>query len=100
MAAVCSRANSLRAAADPHGPTAVRLAGVFCQQARLRVETLFTQLWSNTDAEDRELASSVMAGDLGWLEAGVVDASEGTGPWIATWEPGPSEHESVRRRYR
>ena len=32
-------------------------------------------------------AASVLAGDLTWLEEGVLDPSEGTGPWIATWEP-------------
>jgi hypothetical protein len=31
---------------------------------------------------------------------GVVDVSEGTGPWIATWEPGPSAKDNVARRYR
>jgi hypothetical protein len=30
----------------------------------------------------------------------VLDQSEGTGPWIATWAPGPSEHDTVRRDYR
>ncbi len=32
--------------------------------------------------------------------AGVIDASEGTGPWIAHWEPGESKVESVHRTYR
>jgi hypothetical protein len=30
----------------------------------------------------------------------VLDQSEGTGPWIAAWTPGPSRFETVRRHYR
>ena len=46
------------------------------------------------------LAASVLAGDLTWLEEGVIDPSEGTGPWIARWEPGPSTQESTWRAVR
>jgi hypothetical protein len=28
----------------------------------------------------------------------VLDLSEGTGPWIARWEPGPARGENVARR--
>ena len=40
-----------------------------------------------------------------WLEEGVIDASEGTGPWIADTsfdgtEPSGSAKESVHRSYR
>ena len=35
-----------------------------------------------------------------WLEAGVLDPVEGTGPWIARWEPGASTEESVWRSVR
>jgi len=100
MAAVCSRADALSRAEDPRGDSAVTMADVFCQQSRLRVEALFEALWSNSDSSDKNLAAAVLAGDMTWLEAGVIDGSEGTGPWIATWEPGPSAHENVRRRYR
>ena len=100
MAAVCSRADTMRSANDPNASSAVALADMFCQQARLRVEDLFRKLWENTDTEDRALAQSVMAGEHTWVEAGVLDGSEGTGPWIATWELGPSDLENVRRRYR
>ena len=69
---------------DPErGRSAQRLADAFCGQARLRVEVLFDELWTNTDDTDRKLAASVLAGDLTWLEEGVLDPSEGTGPWIA-----------------
>ena len=34
------------------GAAAPELAGLFCAQARLRAEELFSQLWSNTDTAD------------------------------------------------
>ena len=34
------------------------------------------------------------------VEEGVLDPSEGTGPWIARWEPGASSAESVWRAVR
>jgi Acyl-CoA dehydrogenase, C-terminal domain len=100
MAAVCSRADMLRGEDPAVGESAYRLADVFCAQARQRIEELFDALWDNTDAVDRTLATGVLAGDYTWLETGVVDGSEGTGPWIAAWKPGESEHENVHRKYR
>jgi hypothetical protein len=44
------------------------------------------------------LAGRVIAGDAAWLEDGVLDGSEGTGPWIASWGPGPSVRADVSRR--
>jgi hypothetical protein len=41
----------------------------------------------------------VLKGRHTWLEEGVLDPSEGTGPWIAQWEPGPTAQENVARRY-
>jgi hypothetical protein len=81
------------------GVAAYELADVFCQQARLRVERLFDALFSNTDDADHALAVSTLDGKYAWLEAGIIDPSEGTGPWIATWEPGPSTEDNMGRRY-
>jgi alkylation response protein AidB-like acyl-CoA dehydrogenase len=92
MSAVC-----VRAKAD--GDAAHDLADAFCQQARLRIETLFRDLWTNTDAVDHRVAAEVLAGRHAWMEEGVLDQSEGTGPWIAEWTPGASNEESVARRY-
>lgn len=100
MTAACTRAEMLRRDDEARGRSAYQLADAFCQQSRVRVERLFEALWSNTDDTDRRLASHVLAGDYTWLEDGVLDPSEGTGPWIATWSPGPSEVESVRRTVR
>ncbi|HSV38638.1 MAG TPA: acyl-CoA dehydrogenase family protein, partial [Nocardioidaceae bacterium] len=93
MAAVCSKAELLGT------PAARDLADVFCEQARLRVDDLFAKLWSNTDDADKRLADRVLDGDFTWVEEGVIDQSEGTGPWISTWAPGPSEHDNVWRLY-
>ncbi|MFQ6173147.1 acyl-CoA dehydrogenase family protein [Oryzobacter sp. R7] len=100
MTAVCVRAQMLREDSPEQGRSAQRLADAFCAQARLRVEVLFDSLWTNSDDVDRRLAADVLGGDLTWLEEGVLDPSEGTGPWIAPWEPGPSTEESVWRRTR
>ena len=100
MTAVCVRAEMLRADEPERAVGAQRLADAFCTQARLRVEVLFDELWTNSDEVDRRLVKDVLAGDLTWLEEGVLDPSEGTGPWIAPWEPGPSTEQSVWRRTR
>jgi hypothetical protein len=100
MAAVCSRAEMLRTTEPAQGAAAYELAEIFCAQAKLRVEELFTSLWHNTDDADKALADRVLDGEFSWLEAGVIDASEGTGPWISSWEPGESTHKDVHRKYR
>ena len=100
MAAVCSRAEMLRTTEPAQGAAAYELAEIFCAQSRLRIEELFNGLWHNTDDADRALADRVLDGEFSWLEAGVIDASEGTGPWISSWEPGESAHDDVHRKYR
>jgi alkylation response protein AidB-like acyl-CoA dehydrogenase len=100
IAAACSRAEMLRADDEERGRSAYQLADTFCDQSRLRVEALFAALWTNTDDADRRLASGVLAGDYTWLEEGVLDPSEGTGPWIAEWSAGASTEDSVWRAVR
>ncbi len=95
MAASCVRADSM-----PERDGAAELADAFCHQSRRRVEALFDALWSNTDAEDGAVARGALAGRYTWLEQGIVDLSEGTGPWIAATPTGPSDAASVRRPYR
>ncbi|WP_068159238.1 acyl-CoA dehydrogenase family protein [Rhodococcus phenolicus] len=99
MAAVCVRAERQRADGHPDAAGAFELAGVFCRQARVRVDALFDELWTNTDDADRTLTGSVLEGRYTWLEHGVIDISEGTGPWIADWEPGPSSAENLARHF-
>ncbi len=100
MAATCSRAAMLAADDAAQGEGAHELADVFCAQARLRVDALFDALWSNTDAADARLVSRLVQGDYAWLEAGVLDQSEGTGPWISEWSRGASDLPNVHRAYR
>jgi len=93
MAASCVRATAER---DVR-PEGVELAGIFCRQARVRVDGLFTALWSNSDASDRAAARKVLAGDYLFLEEGVL-TEEDDRPWVATWDPGPSTKPDRRRR--
>ncbi|MFD5538599.1 acyl-CoA dehydrogenase family protein [Streptomyces sp. NPDC127079] len=95
MSAACVRAERLRREGE-HGREAYQLADAFCRQARIRVDELFTRLWSNTDDLDRKVVKGVLGGSYEWLERGIVDPS-GDGPWIADATPGPSARENVRR---
>ncbi|MFL0274488.1 acyl-CoA dehydrogenase family protein [Mycobacterium sp. SMC-19] len=99
MAAVCVRAESQRVADRAEGQQAYQLADAFCEQSRLRVEALFAALWTNTDRADTRLAHAVLEDRYIWLEDGILDPSEGTGPWIAHWEPGASTESNVARRF-
>ena len=99
MAAVCVRAEAQRVANPAEGEQAYELADAFCQQATLRAEALFQALWTNTDSTDVQLTRNVLEGRYTWLEDGILDQSEGTGPWIAPWEPGPSTEPNLARRF-
>ncbi|MFE6406448.1 acyl-CoA dehydrogenase family protein [Streptomyces sp. NPDC057837] len=98
MSAACVRAEMLRSQGD-HGREAYQLADVFCRQARIRIEELFTRLWTNTDDLDRKVVKGVLSGTYAWLEQGIVDPS-GDGPWIADATPGPARKENVHRPIR
>ncbi|EHR49712.1 acyl-CoA dehydrogenase [Saccharomonospora marina XMU15] len=99
MSASCVRAEMERDDDAERGGSAYELADAFCDQSRLRIAALFDALWDNTDSGDRRLAKAVLDGRYSWLEAGVLDPSEGTGPWIADWRAGASEHDNAARRY-
>ena len=98
ISAACVRAqlDASAGSGTERGAAAPELAGLFCAQARLRAEELFSQLWSNTDTADSALARRVLAGRYSWLEDGIIDPSI-PGPWIAPAEPGPSKAENVHR---
>jgi hypothetical protein len=99
MSASCVRAEMERQDDVGRGKAAYELAEAFCQQSRLRVEQLFDALWDNTDDLDARIAADVVKGRHTWLEEGVLDPSEGTGPWISHWEPGASVEDNLSRRY-
>ena len=96
MSAACARAQMDATAGTERGSVAYGLAGLFCDQARLRAEEHFGRLWRNTDAADAALARQVLTGRYTWLEDGIIDPSI-PGPWVAQAEPGPSKAEDVRR---
>lgn len=100
MAAACVRAEAQRTTDPVAGEAAYELAELFCRQATLRVEALFDALWANTDSDDVTLTNAVLEGRYAWLENGIIDQSEGTGPWIAQWEPGPSAESNLARRFK
>ena len=93
MTATCMRATAQR---DQH-PEAVELADLFCRQARNRVIALFASLSRNTDAREVALATRVGEGRYAFVETGVVPPPD-DGPWVASWEPGPSGVVDARRR--
>lgn len=97
IAAMCVRAQA-QLQDDAAGRAAIRLADAACKQARLRAERLFDALWTNTDASDVRLAREILAGEHVWAEAGILDPSEGTGPWIAAASAGPTQVPDVSRR--
>jgi hypothetical protein len=91
MTAACVRASAERR------PEGTELADLFCRQARLRVRTLFDELWRNTDGRDVAFARKVTEGRYAFVEDGVVPPPT-DGEWVASWQPGESTAEDVRRR--
>ncbi|HUH72521.1 MAG TPA: hypothetical protein VLZ05_28990, partial [Mycobacterium sp.] len=59
---------------------------------------LFHALWDNTDAADRKLSAALVDGKYAWLDDGIIDLTEGTGPWTADESVRPSDVETVHRR--
>ncbi len=91
MSASCVRATASDRAEEQE------LADLFCQQSRLRIEALFTDLWTNSDAVDVAASKRVTDGRYAFLEDGIVPAPT-EGEWVAPWEPGASTAQDVRRR--
>ncbi|WP_432995751.1 acyl-CoA dehydrogenase family protein [Dactylosporangium sp. CA-233914] len=93
MSAACLKARTERDAR----PEGIELADLFCRQATLRAEALFRELWDNADSVEVSAAKRVLAGRYRSLEDGIVPAPA-DGPTTATWSPGPSTEQDVRRR--
>ena len=91
MSAACTRART-------EGSTEGReLADLFCQQARVRIDALFTALWDNTDSDDAAAARKVLDGRYAFVEDGILRDDDDL-PWVASWASGPTRTENVRRR--
>ncbi len=56
---------------NPSDQTPVRLADLFCQRARQRIDDLFDDLFSDVDADAYKVAQEVLDGDFTWLEKGI-----------------------------
>jgi alkylation response protein AidB-like acyl-CoA dehydrogenase len=72
MAATCSRAQALVKHDPATGQRAVRLADVFCQQARGRIATKFRNLNLKVDAPAYRMAQEILKNEHRWLEEGMV----------------------------
>jgi alkylation response protein AidB-like acyl-CoA dehydrogenase len=77
MAATCSRAARLMRDDPTAGAHAMRVADVFCRQARGRVKAKFQGLWRNEDVPTYSVAQEVLRGEHAWLERGMVDVKYG-----------------------
>ncbi|WP_438854412.1 acyl-CoA dehydrogenase family protein [Agromyces sp. M3QZ16-3] len=97
VSASCVRAAMIAADTPERGRAAFQLAHTFAEQSRHRTDRLLDELWHNTDAADERLASHVLAGDYAWLEEGILDPSEGTGPWITEAIPADATADVHRR---
>lgn len=73
MTAVIARA-SAELSETGDGKNAVKLADLFCRQARRRLRQLHGDLYCNDDRRRRSLAREVLAGDMAWLEGNIVSA--------------------------
>jgi alkylation response protein AidB-like acyl-CoA dehydrogenase len=70
MCASCVKATAM--AEERSGDDSpVRLADLFCRQARARVDDLFDDMFDATDRPAYRLAQEVLEGDYTWLEQGI-----------------------------
>lgn len=72
MAAACARARMLLKKDPAAGVRAMKLADLFCRQARARVRGKFTELWNPADVPTYKVAQEVLRGEHMWLEKGLV----------------------------
>ena len=96
VSASCVRAAMIAADTPEEGKAAYQLADTFAEQSRHRIERLLDALWHNTDAADERLAARVLDGRYTWLEQGIIDPSEGTGPWITEEVPADAQENVAR----
>jgi len=98
MSATIVKAEQIRSTeGGTKGAEAMELADLFCRQAELRIDRLFGALWKNTDARDMKASAGLLDGKYHWLDEGIIDLTEGTGPWISDEDFGPAQVEDVRR---
>jgi hypothetical protein len=71
MAAAAVKARRMTEA-NPGDRTPMELADLFCRHARRRVQTRFDELFDNEDTATYKVARQALAGDLVWLEQGII----------------------------
>src|SRR5437016_4126758 len=76
MAATCARAQRLYERDRTTGERAVKLADLFCRQARRRVRSKFNGLRRNEDVPTYKFAQEILAGEHRWLEREIVELPE------------------------
>ena len=76
MAATCSRAQAIYTRDKTAGARAVKLADLFCRQARRRVRSKFNGLRRNEDVPTYKFAQEILAGEHRWLERNIVELPE------------------------
>ena len=76
MAATCSRAQAIYMKDRTAGARAVKLADLFCRQARRRVRSKFNGLRRNEDVPTYKFAQEILAGEHRWLERDIVELAE------------------------
>jgi len=76
MAATCARAQKLYQRDRTTGARAVKLADLFCRQARRRVRSKFNGLRRNEDVPTFKFAQEILAGEHRWLERDIVELPE------------------------
>jgi hypothetical protein len=76
MAATCSRAQRLYQQDRATGARPVKLADLFCRQARRRVRSKFNGLRRNEDVPTYKFAQEILAGEHRWLEREIVELAE------------------------
>jgi len=76
MAATCSRAQAIYTRDQTAGARAVKLADLFCRQARRRVRSKFNGLRRNEDVPTYRFAQEILAGEHRWLERDIVELPE------------------------
>jgi alkylation response protein AidB-like acyl-CoA dehydrogenase len=73
MAATCARAQAISTRDRMAGARAVKLADLFCRQARRRVRSKFNGLRRNEDVPTYRFAQEILAGEHRWLERDIVE---------------------------
>jgi hypothetical protein len=84
-------ANTIKGEHPERAEGAFELADLFCQQARRRVDDLFSALWQNDDVANYKTAVKVLEGRYTWMEEGIADPAGSGEPQVAGQPEGLDE---------